>query len=160
MRLERVTSDAELDVVLEIETLSFSSPWTREMYQRELENLSVSHLYVLRVPDGSQRDVTVGFCSFWLIIDELHINNLAVRPDYRRQGLGMALLTHAMDQGVQLGATQATLEVRRSNEAAQRLYRRLGFEVAGVRRLYYANPTEDALVLCCRDLSRARAATG
>ena len=89
----------------------------------------------------------VGFCSFWRVLDELHINNLAVLPDCRRTGVGSALLTRALREGIARGARRATLEVRRSNEAARQLYERFGFVVAGVRQSYYSHPVEDALVL-------------
>ena len=81
------------------------------------------------------------------MLDEFHINNLAVDPTWRRVGVARALLTHVLSEGVRLGAHRATLEVRRSNEAAQKLYANFGFSVAGVRRDYYTNPVEDALVL-------------
>jgi ribosomal-protein-alanine N-acetyltransferase len=81
------------------------------------------------------------------VLDELHINNLAVLPDLRRAGIGSTLLAFVLQKGVELGAHRATLEVRRSNEAARLLYERFGFAVAGVRPGYYSKPVEDALVL-------------
>src|SRR5262249_8870138 len=81
------------------------------------------------------------------IVDELHINNLAVAPSARRHGVASALLRYVLREGMQLGAARATLEVRRSNEAARALYERFGFAVAGVRHGYYSNPVEDAVVL-------------
>jgi ribosomal-protein-alanine N-acetyltransferase len=82
------------------------------------------------------------------VVDELHINNLAVVPGYRRRGVATALLDHVLDQGARLGAVRATLEVRRSNSAARLLYERLGFAVVGVRHAYYSKPVEDAIILC------------
>ena len=76
--IERTLSNGDLDDIVAIETASFSNPWTREMYVRELQNPDVSFLYVLRVPDEG----IVAFCSFWLVLDEVHINNLAVRADF------------------------------------------------------------------------------
>ncbi len=87
------------------------------------------------------------FCCAWVVLDELHINNVAVGPRFRRQGFARRLLTHVMQDAVGKGATQATLEVRRSNGPALRLYDVLGFTVRGVRRDYYSNPVEDALIL-------------
>jgi ribosomal-protein-alanine N-acetyltransferase len=89
----------------------------------------------------------LGFCSFWRILDELHINNLAVDPLRRQRGIASALLSFVLSEGARLGARRATLEVRRSNDIARHLYERLGFAAAGVRRAYYSNPVEDALVL-------------
>jgi [ribosomal protein S18]-alanine N-acetyltransferase len=141
--IEPLTLLSDLDAVLEIEQASFVNPWTREMYLAELENRGVSYCYIIR--DLSQR--VIGFCSFWRVLDELHINNLAVAPEHRGAGAGTALLQAVMREGARLGARRATLEVRRSNDAARRLYERLGFTMAGVRRAYYSNPVEDALVL-------------
>jgi ribosomal-protein-alanine N-acetyltransferase len=81
------------------------------------------------------------------VFDEIHINNLAIRPQYRQRGIGTALLHHVLAAARQLGARRATLEVRASNDGARRLYERLGFYVAGIRRNYYSNPVEDALIL-------------
>jgi [ribosomal protein S18]-alanine N-acetyltransferase len=141
--IERTLSNADLDDIVAIETASFSNPWTREMYVRELQNPDVSFLYVLRVPDNG----IVAFCSFWLVLDEVHINNLAVRGDFRSRGVGTALLEHVLQAGASRGAERATLEVRRSNAPARRLYERLGFEVAATRPNYYVSPPEDALIL-------------
>jgi ribosomal-protein-alanine N-acetyltransferase len=88
------------------------------------------------------------------VLDELHINNLAVLPSHRRVGVGSALLSRALAEGTALGARRATLEVRRSNEPARQLYERFGFSVAGVRHDYYSHPVEDALVLWREELAR------
>ena len=141
--IEPVTSAVQIDEVLAIEEASFTNPWTREMYRSELQNTGVSFCFLARDDTGR----TAGFCSFWRVLDELHINNLAVRPDARRAGVGSALLAFVLEEGVRLGAQRATLEVRRSNDAARCLYERFGFTVAGVRRAYYTRPVEDALVL-------------
>ncbi len=140
--IERTLSERDLDEIVAIEKASFSNPWTRQMYLRELQNPDVSFLYVLRL-----QGAIAAFCSFWLVLDEIHINNLAVRPDFQGQGLGTALLQHVLEAGATRGAERATLEVRRSNAPARRLYERLGFEVAATRPNYYASPPEDALIL-------------
>ena len=147
--IERTLSERDLGEIVEIEEASFSNPWTRQMYVRELENPDVSFLYVLRVMDdeqGSESQIA-GVCSFWLVLDEIHINNLAVRHEYQGRGLGTALLEHVLRAGASRGADRATLEVRRSNGPARRLYERLGFEVAATRPNYYVSPPEDALIL-------------
>jgi ribosomal-protein-alanine N-acetyltransferase len=143
LTIEPLSSDADLDAVLAIEAESFTSPWTREMYVAELEHAGVSFCYLAR--DETRQ--TLGFCSFWRVLDELHVNNLAVAHAHRRRGIATALMTFVLNEGARLGAHRATLEVRRSNEAARRLYEQLGFVAAGVRRAYYTNPIEDALVL-------------
>ena len=141
--IEALTSPQQIDDVLAIEEASFTNPWTREMYVSELGNAGVSFCFLARDGDGR----AVGFCSFWRVLDELHINNLAVMPDVRREGIASILLTHVLREGARLGAVRATLEVRRSNEPARRLYERFGFTIAGVRSSYYSNPVEDALIL-------------
>jgi ribosomal-protein-alanine N-acetyltransferase len=136
-----------------VERSAFSNPWTRDMYVAELDNPGVSFFYVARDPEA--HDAVVGFCAFWRVLDELHINNLAVVPTMRRRGIAAALLTRVLEEGTQLGALRATLEVRRSNEIALKLYERFGFSVAGVRRGYYSQPVEDALVLWREKLTDA-----
>jgi ribosomal-protein-alanine N-acetyltransferase len=139
----------DIDDVLAIEERAFTNPWTRAMYLAELENTGVSYCFLAR----NERNEAVGFCSFWRVLDELHINNLAVTPDLRRNGIGSMLLAFVVKKGVELGARRATLEVRRSNDAARMLYERFGFAVAGVRPGYYSKPVEDALVLWRDDLT-------
>jgi len=141
--LEPLGGDDDLDGVLEVEAQSFTNPWTRAMYAWELQNRTVCHIYVARTAACR----VAAFCAFWLVVDEIHINNVAVLPQYRGRGMGSAVLRHVLDEARRLGATRATLEVRASNEGARRLYERLGFRVAGVRRNYYSSPVEDALIL-------------
>ena len=141
-RVEPMTA-ADLDEVLGIEEASFTNPWTRPMFEQELLNEGLSHLYVLRTEDGR----IAAFCMDWVVADELHINNLAVRPECRGQGVGRALLESVFVRAAALGARRATLEVRRSNGAALKLYERLGFSVAAIRKDYYDHPVEDALIL-------------
>lgn len=141
--IEPLQGDEDLSGVLEVEQESFTNPWTRDMYSWELQNRSVCHIYVVRTPECA----VAGFCAFWLVFDEIHINNVAMRPRYRGQGIGTALMRRVLDEAGRLGARRATLEVRASNTDARRLYERLGFYLAGTRRGYYTHPVEDALIL-------------
>lgn len=141
--IDALTSPSQIDDVLAVEEVSFTNPWTREMYLSELENRGVSFCFLARDDAGQ----VVGFCSFWRVLDELHINNLAVLPEHRRAGVASALLTHVLEEGSRMGIRRATLEVRRSNDPARFLYERFGFSIAGVRHGYYTNPLEDALIL-------------
>jgi ribosomal-protein-alanine N-acetyltransferase len=147
-RVEPLAGEADVEGVMAVERASFTNPWTRDMYLAELEHVAIAHFLVLRAREGS----IGGFCSYWVVADELHVNNLAIHPDLRRQGAASALLRAVLADGVARGAATALLEVRRSNEAARQLYQRFGFQLAATRRSYYSNPVEDALVLARRDL--------
>jgi [ribosomal protein S18]-alanine N-acetyltransferase len=141
--VEPLAGPADLDGVLAIEDASFNNPTTRAWYEAELARPDVCKMFVIRTP---QRSVA-GFAAFWKVLDEMHINNLAIHPDLRERGLGRRLLAGVLAAAYGMGVRRATLEVRRSNLAAQRLYAAAGFRVVGVREGYYAQPVEDALVL-------------
>lgn len=147
--VERVRRVEELEPVLALQQASFTNPWTPEALKWELEHSPASRLYVLRDENGT----VLAFCACWLIVDELHINSLAVDVSRRRAGIGTALMRGVLADAEREGATRATLEVRRSNDAARALYERLGFTVEAVRQDYYTNPQEDALVLWKRNPS-------
>src|ERR1700676_3131333 len=98
--IEALASAKDLDDVIAIEEASFTNPWTRDMYLAELENEGVSYCYLARDADRQ----VVGFCSFWRVVDELHINNLAVLPQHRRAGVATALLGYVFREGARLGA--------------------------------------------------------
>jgi GNAT superfamily N-acetyltransferase len=93
--IELLDGESDLDGVLQVERESFTSPWTREMYAWELQNRAVCHIYILRTPECR----VAGFCAFWLVFDEIHINNLALRSQYRGQGYGTALKRSASARG-------------------------------------------------------------
>ena len=90
VRIQPLTSPDDIEDILRIESVSFTNPWTREMYTWELQNRSVCHIYVVRTDDCP----VAGFCAFWLVFDEIHINNVALLPPYRAQGIGTALMQH------------------------------------------------------------------
>ena len=141
--VERLASKEDLDGVLAIEEASFNNPTTREWYEGELKRPEVCFVYVLRTEDHP----VAAFCAFWLVAEQAHINNLAVLPELRGRGLGTQLLAAITDEAAHLGATLLTLEVRHSNVPARRLYERAGFYQDGLRKNYYTNPVEDALIL-------------
>ncbi|MEP6918936.1 MAG: ribosomal protein S18-alanine N-acetyltransferase [Acidobacteriota bacterium] len=146
--IARLAEDDELDQVVSIEAASFTNPWTREILQRELLYEEVARVYVVRAADRT----IVAFCACWFIVDELHINTLAVDAAHRRRGIATKLVDFVLGQGRASGMQRATLDVRRSNEAALRMYRRLGFVVTAVRKNYYTRPEEDGLILWRDDL--------
>ena len=144
----RATSPEELAAVADLQRRSFANAWGAEAIRWEFDHSQVARLYTARTSDGS----VVAYCACWLVFDELHINSVAVAESARRQGLARRVLDYVLEDAVRAGARSATLEVRQSNEAARALYEGLGFRVEGVRRNYYQNPREDALILWHREL--------
>ena len=127
-RIEALCRTSDVDGVLEVDRLSFPSPWTRAMYEEELRQPETSFVLVLRTADAP----VAGYCSYRLVADELQINNVAVRPECRRLGAGRALVEAVLEHGRVAGARTALLEVRASNVAAQQLYASLDFVQVGV----------------------------
>jgi len=137
----REMKPSDLDEVLQIEKVSFSSPWSARFF---LEELKVSYAKSLL---AEVRGRIVGYIIYWQLHEEVDIHNLAVHPAYRRQGVGQSLLGATVEESRNRNLNRVTLEVRKSNEAAQRLYQSLGFVARGVRRNYYSDDGEDALVM-------------
>lgn len=141
--IERIASEQDLDAVAALEADCFTNPWTREMLAAELARNQFARVYVLRLPGTP----VAAFCACWIVVDELHINTIAVAHEHRRKGLATALMDRILHEVEAEGIRRATLEVRRSNEAARQLYSALGFRVAAVRPGYYTQPDEDALIM-------------
>jgi ribosomal-protein-alanine N-acetyltransferase len=141
--IEPLASLEDVDAMVAIEDTSFTNPWTREMYLAELKQPGVAFFFLAR----DRRGTAIGFCSFWKVVDEIHVNNLAVLPEWRRRGVGSSLLARVVAEGLREGARSAMLEVRESNRSARQLYEKAGFSLAGRRQGYYSKPVEDALVL-------------
>ena len=139
--VDRMSVD-DLAAVQEIERESFPTPWPPHAYRSELETNRLAHYIVARYDDQ-----LVGFAGMWLMVDEAHITTFAVRRTWRRQGVGERLLLALLDLAQARGAREATLEVRPSNHPARRLYEKYGFALVGVRRRYYSDDNEDALIL-------------
>jgi len=134
---------SHLETCLKIERKCFSEPWTRAMLEGEFAQ-PTSLLWGWL--EGPERDL-VGYTVGWLIFEDFHVANLAVLPEWRRNGIGRLLLKHALAWAVEHEAARALLEVRESNRAAVSLYREMGFSLLGTRPKYYRAPTEDALIL-------------
>ncbi len=142
---------ADVDDVAEIEKQSFPIPWSRAAFVDELTR-NARALYIV-VRDESE--TTVGYGGMWLVCDEAHVTNIAVRSDRRRRGVGTAVMIGLMGLAQSKGASRMTLEVRVSNRPAQELYSRLGFRPAGVRPRYYMDNREDALIMWLDSISGA-----
>jgi ribosomal-protein-alanine N-acetyltransferase len=140
----RRMKESDLAAVHEIEVLSFSNPWSVNTFRGEIQNAGVSFpLVAVRRPG----DEVVAYIVFWHIREDVQINNVAVHPGCRGLGLGEAMMRYVIAKTRSAGAAFMTLEVRRSNTAAQALYRKLEFEILGTRKNYYTNPDDDALVM-------------
>jgi len=159
MRLE------DIDEVIRIERASFPSPWSAYSYRYELLYNPVAYYFVVRwqgkglwLPNPArwaEELAILGYGGFRLIAKEAHICTLAVRPSWRGLGIGELLLAIMLGKAVELGAEVATLEVRPSNIVAQNLYRKYGFELVGLRRFYYRDTGEDALLMSTERLTSA-----
>ncbi len=139
--------ESDLPAIMEIERASFPSPWPAGAFVEEIRSASYSSCIVARTVSQGSTGMPLAYICFWILGDELIINNLAVHPDGRRQGLARRLLRHALSQGRASRCKAAHLEVRPSNLAAIHLYQGHGFRVAGRRRGYYAESGEDALLM-------------
>jgi ribosomal-protein-alanine N-acetyltransferase len=135
--------DGDLDALFALEALCFPKPWPRQAFEQELRT-PFARLWLLVDRFGEE---TVGFADFWLVEDELHLLSIAIHPDRQGSGLGRWLMDRVEEEGRESGAAMALLEVRASNAAAQALYRGRGYGQVGVRRRYYSDTGEDALVL-------------
>lgn len=138
----------DISTISEIEREAFPTPWSEGAFHNELTNNHFAHYLVMEL-DGQ----IVGYAGMWLIVDEAHITNIAVRQGYRGRKLGERLLTQMQAAAVFLGAERMTLEVRVTNYVAQRLYAKLGFIPGGLRKNYYTDNGEDALIMWA-ELSR------
>jgi [ribosomal protein S18]-alanine N-acetyltransferase len=140
---------ADVPALAALEAACFTHPWTPAQIHEEVARVPPDMVLVLEGP-GSPGGAPAGiraYCSFRLVVDEMHVMNMAVHPGYRRQGLARRLLAFAMARAARAGARRALLELRTGNREALALYASLGFRSLGVRREYYREPTEDALVL-------------
>ncbi len=132
----------DIDAVQEVERASFPVPWPANAFRHELTQNKNAHYLVAR-----EGEHIVGYAGLWLSLDEAHITTIAVLPDYRRRKIGERMLVSIFERAEKLGAEWLTLEVRASNLAAQRLYEKYGFRPAGIRRRYYSDNNEDAIIM-------------
>jgi len=181
-RVDRMRQ-ADLEQVMKIEDVSFSAPWTMHAFdyelhyndaarylvarphpQREMETVrskaKSARPFWVRWLEGESRasmpqEPILGYGGLWKIVDEAHISTIAVTPEYRGRGIGELLLIAMIDTSQELDAKLVTLEVRKSNETAQALYRKYWFEIVGERKRYYSDNGEDAWIMTTPDVTTA-----
>ncbi|MFJ7640497.1 ribosomal protein S18-alanine N-acetyltransferase [Peribacillus sp. NPDC097264] len=132
----------DIEQVLNVEKQSFTLPWSREAFFNELNHNEYA-VYMVIEDEGK----IAGYCGAWIVIDESHITNIAILPEYRGQKLGEALLRKMIEISISMGVVRMTLEVRVSNAVAISLYEKLGFQKGGIRKRYYTDNQEDAYVM-------------
>ena len=147
INIRRMTPE-DINDVMAIDRASFSLPWPERSFRFEVTENPASRAWVAEV-DGQ----IAGMIVLWLLVDEAHIATIATHSAYRRQGIARGLLTHALQSMKSEGALTAVLEVRASNEAAQEMYRRLGFVESGHRPRYYRDNDEDAILMALESLN-------
>jgi len=138
-------TEDDLDEVMQIERMSFRVPWTPGMFRQDLE-FPLARCLAARVGSADTKRLA-GYVLCWFVADEVHVTNIAVRKDLRKQGVATRLLEEALNRARRELMRYCTLEVRVSNEAAKGFYRKLGFESRGVRPKYYSDNSEDAVIM-------------
>lgn len=138
-------NEEDIDGILDISSVSFSISWSKDSYIQELTN-PVAKYFVAKFDNK-----VVGFAGTWIVLDEAHITNIAVHPDYRKKGIASKLLVELINYCRNNSCTGYTLEVRRSNKAALALYEAHNFQQAGIRKGYYEDNKEDAVLMWLRD---------
>ena len=136
----------DIEELYEVELTSFNDPWSKESFKDELNN-EIAHYLV-----GSINNKVVAYIGAWFILDEAHITNVAVKSDFRRQKIAKQLITAFIVLAKKHQITSITLEVRASNIPAQSLYQQFGFEKQGLRKRYYADNNEDAIIMWLRNI--------
>lgn len=132
----------DIDAIMVIERLSFKIPWSREAFVSEL-TINEFAKYIVAKIEGN----IVGYAGVWKVLDEGHITNIAVHPDFRGNKIGTDMVEFLIDYAKEVGINKLTLEVRMSNLYAQKLYEKFGFEKSGCRKRYYADNQEDAMIM-------------
>lgn len=135
-------NEKDVDEVLNISNLSLKESWSKESLLKEITNPLAKYFLV---KDNNEK--ILGFAGVWIIVDEGHITNVAIHPNFREQGVGTYLMTSLIEGCKTQKCNSITLEVRESNIAALKLYEKLGFKAAGKRKRYYSDNNEDAIIM-------------
>lgn len=145
MRFVPLVKD-HIEPILVIEKESNGSPWSPLSFEKEIDHEPTEFLVATKGGD------VVGYAGAWIIADECHVTTIAVAPEYRRQGLGKKMMDEILARSKDRGVLCATLEVRADNEAAIKMYEKLGFVISGKRKAYYPDNKEDAVIMWLNDL--------
>ncbi len=137
--------EEDIDDILNISSLSFSISWSKDSYTQELTN-PIARYIVAKIDNK-----VVGFVGTWIVLDEAHITNIAIHPNYRKKGIGSKLLSEFLEYCKSQGCVAFTLEVRSGNKAAQALYEKHNFRQEGIRKGYYEDNKEDAIIMWLKE---------
>ncbi|GGK00816.1 putative ribosomal-protein-alanine acetyltransferase [Lentibacillus kapialis] len=133
---------SDVDAVLEVEKSTFLAPWPRDIIVRELTDNDYAHYCVLVIDHQ-----IVGYAGMWHVIDDAQVTSIAITPAFRGRKLGQTLFLHLLEKAIKMGAKRLSLEVRVTNTVAQRMYRKFGLVPGGIRKNYYTDNQEDAIVM-------------
>jgi len=135
-------TENDIDTVLELDLKCFSAPWNREIYEKEVTENDFAHYFIIKTDEK-----VIGYVGLWIVLEDAQVTNIAIAPEYRGYGIGEQLFGFALQYLLKQGAKQLSLEVRKSNEIAQNLYKKFGLKKGGVRKNYYPDNGEDAFVM-------------
>lgn len=137
----REMNESDIDDILEIEREAFTTPWSESAFKSEMKNNLAYYLVAI------VEEKAIAYGGMWLILNEAHITNIAVKEEYKGKGIGNKILEGLIEQSIVLGIMNMTLEVRESNKIARNLYKKHGFLSYGLREEYYADDKEDAIIM-------------
>lgn len=146
----RVMDRGHIPGVLEIERASYPAPWSESAFTNELTSVTSVAIVALAGDTGESGETggkVAGYLVGWIVADQVHIANIAVAAEHRRRGAGILMMNWLLEESVRRGCTSSSLEVRESNRAARAMYTRLGYRAVAIRKAYYSNPREDAVVM-------------
>jgi ribosomal-protein-alanine N-acetyltransferase len=141
-----------LDAIIALEEACFSVPWSKKSFEAELAGNQFSRVHMIVNPEQGRKVEVIGYICAWLIFEELRFLNVAVHPDFRRQGLARQLILKVLRLGEEAGCCRGLLEVREANAPAINLYKHFNFHAYATRKSYYTNPTEDAILMTLEPL--------
>lgn len=150
--IQRATLE-NLDALVALEEACFSSPWSRKNLEAELEGNQFSRVLMIPHLEYGQEVQAISYICAWIVFEEIRFLNVAVHPEFRRQGLATQLIREVLCLGIEAGCCRGMLEVRETNRSARNLYESFHFQAHATRKSYYTNPTEDAILMTLEPLA-------